>query len=103
MTATLRLHLLGEFRGDYGGRPVAALDSARLQSLLARLVLHPSVAQPRGQLVFLFWPDSPDARARANLRNLLYGLHVALPDADTFLELAGEDLRSFLQPHEPPG
>src|SRR5262249_49363525 len=37
-------------------------------------------------IAFLFWPDSTDAQARTNLRQLLHHLRSALPDSGRFLE-----------------
>ena len=92
MPATLHLQLLGVFRVLAGDRPVTALDSPRLQSLLARLALHAGVPQARRQLAFLYWPDSTEQQARANLRRLVYELRLALPDADRYLDLDGPSL-----------
>lgn len=82
---TLRIQLLGEFYLVYGELPVAHIDSPRLQSLLAYLVLHRSVPQSRQHLAFLFWPDSSEAQARNDLRQSLHLLKHTLPDADDFL------------------
>jgi DNA-binding SARP family transcriptional activator len=61
------------------------MHSPRLQSLLAYLLLHRDAPQSRAHLAFLFWPESTEAQAQTNLRNLLYHLRHALPDADRFL------------------
>ena len=87
MNAILHLRLLGGFRLVYGGEPVAGIDSPRLQSLVAYLALHRDLPQPRRQLAYLLWPDSSEAQARTNLRNLLHHLRRALPEADRFLRL----------------
>ncbi len=87
MTGTLQLHLLGEFRLMYDHTPVMTLNTPRLQSLLAYLVLHRQSPQSRHQLAFLFWPDSTEKQAHTNLRNLLYRLRHALPEIDTFLHI----------------
>jgi DNA-binding SARP family transcriptional activator len=86
-TPVLSVNLLGDFRLDYGGAPVMTLSSPRQQSLLAYLVLHGDAPQPRRFLSFLFWPDSPEAQARTNLRKLLHDLQQSLPDADRFLQV----------------
>ncbi len=90
---TLTLALLGEFRLTYGDAPVTALNTARQQVLLAYLALHRGVALPRQQLAFLFWPDSNDAQSRTNLRNALFQLRNALPDADQFLQIDTQSLQ----------
>jgi DNA-binding SARP family transcriptional activator len=89
----LDIHLLGEFQVTYGGEPVTTLNTQRLQSLLAYLLLFRRTAVSRQQLAFLLWADSPEAQARTNLRNLLHTLTKALPDADTFLAINGSTLQ----------
>lgn len=79
---TLRLHLLGSFRLLHRDEAVKGFDQARLQELLAYLLLHRNVPIPRQQLAFLFWPDSAEEQARTNFRNLWHRLRRALPDAD---------------------
>lgn len=85
----LRIRLLGGFSLDRGERPVAGFDKARLQSLLAYLVLRAGSVQQRAHLAFAFWPDSEEKQALTNLRNLLHSLRQALPDADAFLAADG--------------
>jgi DNA-binding SARP family transcriptional activator len=82
----LQIQLLGKFRLTYNGEPVTTMNSPRLQSLLAYLVLNRDTALPRQHLAFLFWPDSTESQARTNLRKLLYQLRQALPEADSFLQ-----------------
>ena len=85
MRAGLRIQLLGESGLTHDGTPVTAMSSPRLLILLAYLILHRAAPQPRQHLAFLLWPDSTEAQARTNLRNLWYRLRCALPDADRFL------------------
>src|SRR5919202_1846422 len=92
MTATLDLRLLGGFHLSAGDRPVDGLESPRVQSLVARLVLHAGVPQPRQQLAYLYWPDSAERQARTNLRRTVYDLRLALPDAERYLDLEGPAL-----------
>jgi len=89
----LHIHLLGDFRLSYGDEPVTSVKSARLQSLLAYLLLHRDAPQPRHHVAFLFWPDSLEAQALTNLRNLLHHLRNALPDADRFLHVDTQTLQ----------
>jgi DNA-binding SARP family transcriptional activator len=89
----LHIHLLGDFRLVYNSTPVTSVNTARLQSLLAYLVLHSNAPQPRYHLAFLFWPDSTEAQAHTNLRNLLHLLRHALPDADRFLHTDTQTLQ----------
>ncbi len=81
----LRVQLLGGFNLSYKDVPVIGVHSARLQSLLAYLILHTSTTQVRQHLAFLLWPDTTESQARNNLRQLLYQLRQALPDSDRFL------------------
>jgi predicted ATPase/DNA-binding SARP family transcriptional activator len=85
VSPTLRVQLLGDFYLVYDHQPVSKLDSPRLQSLLAYLLLHRNAPQARQHVAFLFWPDSTESQARNNLRQALYLLRHALPDADRFL------------------
>lgn len=81
----LQIHLLGSFRLLHHGEAVKGFDQARLQELLAYLLLRRDCPQPRQQLAFLFWPDSTEEQARTNFRNLWHRLRRALPEADHFL------------------
>ena len=85
MPQTLHVQLLGNFSMTYGDTPVASVNTARLQSLLAYLILHADTPQMRQHIAFLFWPDSGEAQARNNLRQALHALRLALPDHNTFL------------------
>jgi DNA-binding SARP family transcriptional activator/predicted ATPase len=82
----LQIRLLGQFRLSVDDRPVDGLQTARLQSLLAYLLLHAEAPQPRASLAFAFWPDASEANARNNLRQLLHQLRQALPEADRYLK-----------------
>src|SRR5512138_3374413 len=87
----LQLHLLGLFRLLQDGHPVAGFEQARLQHLLAYLVLHRAAPVSRQQLAFAFWPDTTDQQALKNLRTLLTRLRAALrgvlPEADRMVEV----------------
>src|SRR5713101_2159317 len=85
MAPTLHIRLLGDFSLFYNDRQVTSLNTTRLQSLLAYLVLHRDVPQHRQHLAFLFWPDATEAQARNNLRQLLHQLRQALPAVEHFL------------------
>ena len=81
----LHVGLLGGFRLILDGEPVKRLDQARLQFLLAYLLLHRDAPISRQQLAFTFWPDTGDDQARSNLRTLLHRLRDALPDSGCYL------------------
>src|SRR5205814_5501450 len=57
----LRIHLLGQFRLSRDGVSVTSVDTARLQSLLAFLVLRRAAPQSRRQLAGLIWPESVES------------------------------------------
>ncbi|MCB9162044.1 MAG: AAA family ATPase [Caldilineaceae bacterium] len=93
MTTTLQIRLLDTFELRSNGALVTTVDSARLQSLLAYLLLHRSSPQHRHHVAFLFWPDTTEAQARTNLRKLLLLLRRALPDAAQFLEVTAKTIQ----------
>lgn len=82
---TLQIQLFGEFRLTLDDEPMAALNTPKLQLLLAYLVLHRGHSQARQGLAFRFWPDSSDSQARTNLRNAIHLLRTALPNSEQFL------------------
>ena len=83
----LRIRLLGGLDVRYGAERLGTLESPRLQSLLAYLLLHRHAAQPRQHLAFVLWPDSTESQARTNLRQLLHHLRRAIPQSESFLEV----------------
>ncbi len=85
MEPTLHIRLLGEFSLSYADRQETSLNTMRLQSLLAYLVLHRDVPQQRQHLAFLFWPDTAEPQARNNLRQLLHQMRQAFPAVEHFL------------------
>jgi predicted ATPase/DNA-binding SARP family transcriptional activator len=85
MPSKLVIQLLGDFYITFNGQPVESFATSRLQSILAYLLLHHDIPQPRRRLSYLFWPDSSESSARNNLRQLIYQLRQALPDPDRFL------------------
>ena len=64
----LRVQLLGEINLVCDDAPITGVNSARLQSLLAYLILHADTAQLRQHVAFLLWPDTTEPQARNNLR-----------------------------------
>jgi DNA-binding SARP family transcriptional activator/predicted ATPase len=75
----MRINLFGNLRISFAGRPVTAVSTNRLQSLIAYLIVHGDTPQPREQLAFVLWPASSESQARTNLRQLLHHLKRALP------------------------
>src|SRR5215212_6909901 len=93
MAPMLHIRLLGAFQLAYDHQPLTTVNTTRLQSLLAYLVLHADTPQPRQYLSFLLWPDSAEAQARTNLRKLCFQLRQALPDPDLFLQMDNQTLQ----------
>lgn len=89
----LTIRLLGDFRVTYGKTPVTEIKTARLQSLFCYLMLHRDAPQMRRHLAFVLWPDSIEAQARTNLRNLLHLLRAALSNADQFLQIDAQTVQ----------
>src|SRR5215472_8292933 len=81
----LHIRLLGGVNLTHGDEAVTAVHSPRLHSLLGYLLLHRDTPQLRQHLAFTFWPDSNEAQARNNLRQILHELRHALPEAERFL------------------
>ena len=92
MIPPLRLSLLGDFLLVSGETSVTTVTVPRVQSLLAYLVLHRSAPQDRSHLAFLLWPDSTEAQAHTNLRQVLYHLRQALPYASHFVSAERQSL-----------
>src|SRR5262249_13706766 len=83
------MRLLGSFRLTSADAPHSPLPKPRVQALLAYLVLHRDAPQSRQHVAFLLWPETRDAQARTNLRQLLHTVRQTLPAADTFVRAEG--------------
>lgn len=77
---------MGEFSLFLDGIPHTAIDTVRLRTLFAYLLLKRGTALQRSRLAFQFWPDSTEKQALTNFRHLLHALRKALPEADSFIE-----------------
>ena len=86
------LRLLGAFGLTDAYGAAVAIASPRARSLLAYLALHRDTPQPRRHVSFLLWPDSSEAGASNNLRQLLHQLRRAWPDVDVILTTGGGSL-----------
>jgi DNA-binding SARP family transcriptional activator/predicted ATPase len=75
----MQISLFGNLRISVAGTPVTSVNTNRLQSLMAYLILHGDTPQPRERLAFTLWPGSRESQARTNLRQLLHSLKRALP------------------------
>src|SRR3954471_23021789 len=85
-TTPMTVHLFGTLRISFAGRAVTSVNTNRLYSLVAYLILHGDAPQPRERLAFLLWPGSSESQARTNLRQLLHHLKRALPAEGNWLE-----------------
>ena len=83
----LRVQLLGAFGLSSGDDSLPSLRSPRLQSLIAYLLLHRTVPRTRQQIAFLFWPETSDAQAQTNLRQLLHTLKRRFPNPEGYLRV----------------
>ena len=93
MRLMLAIQLLDDFCLTYQGQPLTSFNTPRLQSLLAYLILHRQTPQPRARIAAQFWLDYPEARARANLRALIYRIQHNLPQAEQFLVVTDKTLQ----------
>src|ERR1700674_3219077 len=75
----MRINLFGNLRITCAGRPVNSVNTNRLHSLMAYLILHGDTPLPRERVAFMLWPASNESQARTNLRQLLHYLKRALP------------------------
>jgi DNA-binding SARP family transcriptional activator/tetratricopeptide (TPR) repeat protein len=89
----IQINLLGGFHFQVGTGPPLGPGSNRLQTLIAYLVLNQHRPIPRRQLAFLFWPDSSEQQAFANLRNLFSQLRRVLPHPDRCLEVSSSTIQ----------
>jgi len=87
ISPTLHIRLLGDFSLTYRDEAVPGVNTSRLHSLLAYLLFHRDAPQLRQHVAFMFWPDTSEAQARNNLRQVLHQLRYALPDFDRFLQV----------------
>ena len=86
----LQVTLLGEQVITDDGTGLRA-RSSRAMALVAFLVAHAGVPQPRPRIAGMFWPDSTDAQALTNLRRELHHLRQVLGD-DCSLVVTPRDL-----------
>lgn len=76
----LSLCLLGPFQAALGAEPLTDFRTRKVQALLVFLAVQPEAHQ-RDLLLNLFWPGLPEKSARSNLRQVLYYLRQAIPEA----------------------
>src|SRR6266702_4380363 len=95
---TAKLHLLGPPSLVTDGR-VARMHSAKILALLAYLILEAGGRHSREKLATLFWGESPDAQARASLRQGLYSLRQTLGNLADICLVQEEGAVGF-RPHQ---
>jgi DNA-binding SARP family transcriptional activator/tetratricopeptide (TPR) repeat protein len=102
--AMVEIRVIGELEIRLAGTKAELPASRRARALLGWLAIHPG-RHPRSRLAGLFWPDVPEASARASLRSAIWALRTALgpvfggylhTDRDS-VTLAGADLRVDLR------
>ncbi|MGE5334427.1 MAG: BTAD domain-containing putative transcriptional regulator, partial [Nitrososphaerota archaeon] len=93
MPPLLRVRLLGDFNITCDGIVIEGINTPRLQSLVAYLVLHRDAPQLRQHLAFVFWPDASEAQARNNLRQLIHVLRHTLPSESDYLAIDNRTLQ----------
>ena len=76
------IRIFGPLRADFNGQPAADAIAPRTRQLWAYLLLNRKAALTRAQVAFALWPDAPERRALANLRQHLHRLRRALPSSD---------------------
>ena len=98
MPVELHIRLLGAFElRASDGRPLV-VDSARVRSLLAYLLLHADAPISRERLASTLWPESTDPQARTNLRHVLHTLRRVVPGVDHRLRSTPGSLRWHSEP-----
>ncbi|MGH7686111.1 MAG: ATP-binding protein [Candidatus Dormibacteria bacterium] len=84
--------LLGGIELHIGGKPLAPLESGRVESVFAYLMLHRNAPQSRQRFAFLLWPDSTERQAQTNLRKVLHNLRRLVPEADRLIDIGSRTI-----------
>lgn len=79
MQCSFQITLFGSLHVEVSGIPITSVNTPRLQSLFAWLLLLGQTPQPRERLASALWPESSGPQARTNLRQLIHHLQHALP------------------------
>lgn len=99
MSSPFQLRLFGTFDLRIDGASATGFRSDRARALLAYVAVEREQTHRREQLAALFWPDLPDAPAKANLRNVLSNLRALLGDGDASpLRVTRHDVRFLAEP-----
>lgn len=96
MMAHLNIYLLGSVQADLDGKPVL-FEYAKVQALLAYLVVEADRPLKRERLAALLWPEASQQAAHNGLRQALARLRTALDDrlADSPFIIAHRDTLQF--------
>jgi DNA-binding SARP family transcriptional activator len=94
----LRVRLLGGFEVWSGDRQVTGFESQKVRALLAYLVCHRKRSFSRDSLAGLLWPESSADGARHALRQAIYSLRTAIPEAGGYPLLLSSHLELGLNP-----
>ena len=86
----LRVSLLGDQAITDGRTGTVRARSSRAVVLVAFLVCHAGVPQPRQRISGLLWPESTDAQALTNLRRELHHLRQIMGDEPSLAVTAKE-------------
>lgn len=89
----VHLRLLGDFALQVDGGDRGTALPTRVRHLLAYLALHPDTAHSRQRVAFRLWPDTTEAQARTNLRNVLHHLRRSGPEIESLVDVAPSTLR----------
>ncbi len=89
---TMYVQLLGNLKIECDNKPIEALSQPRLQSLFAYLVLHRDAPVPRRELATIFWLNSSESQARANLRRLLFDIRHAAHEIQNFIQISPQTI-----------
>ena len=82
--------LLGTMQFTLDGSPLQGLESAKVRTLLAYLVVESAQAHERERLAGLFWPEMSEAQARHSLSQAIYNLRQALGQTSKTGDLPGQ-------------
>ena len=102
----LVVRLFGRFSVEMCARAVDGLDAAKVQELLAYLLIHGGRPHPRSVLASVLWGDCAQAQAQKYLRQSLWQLQSALsrtegPHGTSILAIEPDWIN--VSPHARPG
>jgi len=92
----LSLSFFGSAKIEVDGKTAVGFDYAKMQALLAYLVMESGKAHQREEIAELLWPGKPEKTARNNLRQALAKLRRAIEDRDadpSFLLISRESIQ----------